>query len=129
MNRRNAWCVWLRDLTVNSRSIGADVGVCGVTWGVVTRWTSVAMSTSFPRGSSAKPDTRIQDRVQQVGNEVEQHDEERRNDQQAEHDVEVALAQSVLCQVATHAVPVEDGLSDDGAPEDGTDTKRDHRRG
>src|SRR5918993_1641249 len=77
-NRRNACWVWLRDLTVNSRSTGLGV----TTGGASTCCCGAAvMGLSPSTRGSAQPDARIQHRVQQVGDEVEQHDEERADDQ------------------------------------------------
>src|SRR5215207_4528855 len=86
--RRSACCPWLRDLTVNSRSTGAAGGAVGAS----TCWGMVVMATSFlDGGRSAQPDAGVQHRVQQVRYEVEQHHEERGDDQPAQHDVEVLL--------------------------------------
>src|ERR1700712_3556090 len=110
--RRVICCRWLRALTVNSRSTPPPTGPgsAGTAW-TVGLWT-VLMGTS-PAAGSREPDTWIEHGVQQVGDQVEQDDEEGADQQPAEDHVDVVVREPVLQQVPAHAVPGEDLLGDD----------------
>src|SRR3954471_3021752 len=129
--RKTCWR-WLRALTVNSRStppvggVPASAGRASVAEAVLA-WVVAMSSFSLAYRPSGQPDPRIEDRVEDVGDQVEQHDDGGADDQPAQHDVDVVVADAVLEQVAAHAVPDEDGLGDDGGPEQGADTEGDDR--
>src|SRR4051795_5128606 len=124
---------WLRALTVNSRStppLGGVPGSAGSVSGAVAApaWVvAMALFSLAAPGRSGQADPRVEDRVEDVGDQVEQHDDGGADDQPAQHDVDVVVADAVLEQVAAHAVPDEDGLGDDGGPEQGADTEGDDR--
>src|SRR3954453_7720350 len=124
---------WLRALTVNSRStppvggVPASAGRASVAE-AVPAWVA-AMAPSLSRaGPSGQADPRVEDRVEDVGDQVEQHDDGGADDQPAQHDVDVVVADPVVEQVAPHPVPDEDRLGDDRGPEEGADPQRDDRR-
>src|SRR4051794_18024510 len=105
--RRTICSRWLRALTVNSRSVRpgpAGPGSAGT--GCVDAACVVVMGTSLAAGST-QPDPRVEHGVEQVGDQVEQDDEERAHHQPAEDDVDVVVADAVLQQVSTHPVPAD----------------------
>src|SRR3954447_837493 len=119
--RRMICCRWLRALTPNSRStppLPCGVpGTAGSTPPVLSgvAWV-VAMNSFFLESyGSGEPDPRVEDRVEEVGDQVEQDDEGRADHQPAEHHVRVVVLDAVLDQVLAHPVPDEDGLGDDRA--------------
>src|SRR4051794_596381 len=121
---------WLRALTVNSRStppvggVPASAGRASVAE-AVPAWVA-AMAPSLSRaGRSGQADPRIEDRVEDVGDQVEQHDDGGADDQPAQHDVDVVVADPVVEQVAPHPVPDEDRLGDDRGAEQRADAEGD----
>src|SRR5437763_16789354 len=84
--RRIASCHWLRSLTVNSRSIRSP-GLSGAPTGC---------SSTDDSWISSMADPRVQDAVQDVGDQVEQDHDGGRDDQPTEHHVEVDTALAVV---------------------------------
>src|SRR3954451_16849512 len=121
---------WLRALTVNSRSTpppGGRPGSAGtasvVAWVVVIAFLSLAcLSLARPSG---QPDPRIEDRVEDVGEQVEQDDEDGADHEPAEDHVDVVLPDAVVEQVLAHPVPDEHPLGDDRPAEERGDAQRD----
>src|SRR3954469_4624672 len=125
---------WLRALTVNSRStppvggVPASAGRASVAEAVLAWGVAMSSFSLAYRRRSGQPDPRIEDRVEDVGDQVEQHDDGGADDQPAQHDVDVVVVDPVVQQVAPHPVPDEDRLGDDSGPEEGADPQRDDRR-
>src|SRR5215475_9721780 len=123
-NRRTMSWVWVRALTVNSRSgpVPTLTGNSGV-----TRLTSGGVTMSRP------PDPRVEVRVQDVSDQVGQDDRHGRQHQPAEHHVHVPV-RGGLDQHLPHAVPAEHRLGDhhptDDQPRvDRNDRGQRHQRG
>src|SRR3954462_12863373 len=110
---------WLRALTVNSRStpppggVPASAGRASVAAAVVAWVVAMTLFLSRAPDRSGQADPRIEDRVEDVGDQVEHHDDGGADDQPAEHDVDVVVGDAVLEQVAAHPVPDEHRLGDD----------------
>src|SRR3954463_14945790 len=120
---------WLRALTVNSRSTpplggvpgsagSVSAAVAAPAWGV-----AMALFSLAAPGRSGQADPRIEDRVEDVGDQVEQHDDGGADDQPAQHDVDVVVADPVVEQVPPHPVPDEDRLGDDRRAEERADAE------
>src|SRR4051794_37743001 len=118
---------WLRAWTVNSRStppvggVPASAGSASVAEAVLAWVVAIALFSLAYRGRSGQTDPRIEDRVEDVGDQVEQDDHRGADDQPAQHDVDVVVADAVVEQVAPHPVPDEHRLGDDGGAEEGAD--------
>src|SRR3954470_21843267 len=101
--RRTICWRWLRALTPNSRS--TPPLPCGLpgTAGItpprsVVAWV-VAMDSFFLEScGSGEPDARVEDRVEEVGDQVEHHDEGGADQQPAQDDVDVVVVDAVLDQ-------------------------------
>src|SRR3954468_14391842 len=122
---------WLRALTVNSRStppvggVPASAGRASVAEAVLAWVVPMTLFSLAYRGRSGQTDPRVEDRVEDVGDQVEQDDHRGTDDQPAQDDVGVVVADAVLEQVAAHAVPDEDGLGDDRGTEQRADAEGD----
>src|SRR5215468_3450435 len=114
-NRRTMSWVWVRALTVNSRSgpVPAATGRSGV-----TRRVSGVVTMSRP------PDPRVEVRVQDVSDQVGQDDGHGRQHQPAEHHVRVPVGGGGEQQLP-HAVPVEHRLGDQHPTDDQPHVDRD----
>src|SRR6185312_12790819 len=118
---------WLRALTVNSRSappVGgkpASAGSTSVAEAVLAWVVAMTLFSLAYRGRSGQSDPRVEDRVEDVGDQVEQDDHRGADDQPAQDDVDVVVADAVVEQVAPHPVPDEHRLGDDGGTEEGAD--------
>src|SRR6266568_8722007 len=113
-NRRTMSWVWVRALTVNSRSGPAPIaaGRSGV-----TRRSSAVVTMSRP------PDPRVEVGVQDVRDQVEHDDRDGRDHQPGEHHVDVPVVRGGDQQLA-HAVPAEDRLGDHRTADDQPDVDR-----
>src|SRR3954453_11026883 len=124
---------WLRALTVNSRStppvggVPASAGRASVAEAVLAWVVAMTLFSLAYRSRSGQTDPRIEDRVEDVGDQVEQDDHRGADDQPAQHDVDVVVADAVVEQVAPHPVPDEHRLGDDGGAEEGADPEGDDR--
>src|SRR5689334_20774569 len=124
---------WLRALMVNSRSVPPVGGVpasgarASVAEAVLAWVVAMTLFSLAYRGRSGQPDPRVEDRVEDVGDQVEQDDHRGADDQPAQDDVGVVVADAVLEQVPPHPVPDEHRLRDDGGPEEGADPEGDDR--
>src|SRR4051794_7097765 len=104
---KTSWA-WLRSLTVNSRS------------GTVSGFVATSRRESAPVGSSSVVDSsgiadpRVEQAVEQVGDEVEQDDERGSDEQPRLHGVDVALLDRGQ-QERAGALPLEHGLGHHGA--------------
>src|SRR3954469_1921483 len=118
---------WLRALTVNSRStppvggVPASAGRASVAEAVLAWVVAMSLFSLAYRGRSGQTDPRVEDRVEDVGDQVEQDDHRGADDQPAQDDVDVVVADAVVEQVAPHPVPDEHRLGDDGRTEEGAD--------
>src|SRR5262245_27521831 len=123
MKRRMTIWVWLRRATVNSRSVVVwatswTCTRCSVVW---RPWPSPATSAGAwaagGRGRvSAIADPRVEHRVQDVRDEMEQHDEHACHHQPGQQDIHVA-GLDALDEQGTHALPGEHPLGDHGPAE------------
>src|SRR5512132_4006794 len=134
MKRRMIIWVWLRRTTVNSRS----VVVTGTSW-TCTPCSVVCSSWPSPPGSvvgsvwvaggrgrvSAIADPRVQHRIQNVCDEIEQHHDHACHHQPGQQDVDV-VGGDPLDEQRPHALPGEHPLGDDGPAEHRPEVDRDH---
>src|SRR5262245_61805141 len=123
--RRITIWVWVRAAIVNSRSTGTEGSV----------WTAPppAPGTGEPAGGtsrgsaslerlcglvSAIADPRVEEGIQDIGGQVEQHDDDARHHQPCQHHVDVHL-EDALYQQGAHPLPGEHRLGQDRAAEQG----------
>src|SRR5436190_19616792 len=122
--RRTMTSVWLRARTVNSRSGAAATPAPGC--GPEGTLVSVGASFASVGGRLVIANPRVEYAVQQVGDQVEDDDDQSRDKQPTGDRISIVVADRSQQEIA-HAVPLEDRLRDDGATQDGGEVERHDR--